>query len=554
MIVTKVYLENFTTYQEQELYIDPALTLIVGANGHGKSSIPKALCWGLYGETPDGSAPETPNKTCKVHIIFRQGGVVWEVRRERLNSKTELKLFKDATNVSGQTTTATQGVIDGLLGSFDQFMATRLFHREFLTKFGTATDKEKKALLENLLGLELFDKARELSKADLTNLGLHLAGNKATLSAAEETAKSCQNRLQKLKNIRDINQIQAELDHARSEFYREEAAEKELREKFRFMTHEFSKIEVELSLITKEIAATQKNLASLNNFRESAHNVKTCPTCGQTLSQQPEVMTSHYDQEISKVSAELKILNDKKKPIANHHRAVSGGLQTIENLLKQFNATEYSKTVTNRAVELSQAQAVDNERSILNSELEEANTKISNLKSHIASLEHQELLLNCVQDVYGVRGARCVALSDALKTLQKEANAVLKELGIALTLTINSTTKQKSGKEIDAVSISVSGAGGGEYKALSSGERSRVDVALLLAISRLRGGFGLIIFDEVMDSLDDSGVDSLSTYLQSLTNNQLIVISHLDTLISMMPRSKIIKAIKVNDVSRIQAI
>jgi DNA repair exonuclease SbcCD ATPase subunit len=78
----------------------------------------------------------------------------------------------------------------------------------------------------------------------------------------------------------------------------------------------------------------------------------------------------------------------------------------------------------------------------------------------------------------------------------------------------------------------VEGAGGGSYKGASAGQRRRIDVALLFALSELavasRGAMpGTLFVDEVFDVLDDEGVESVGAAMQEVAQDRcVLVVTH----------------------------
>jgi DNA repair exonuclease SbcCD ATPase subunit len=86
--------------------------------------------------------------------------------------------------------------------------------------------------------------------------------------------------------------------------------------------------------------------------------------------------------------------------------------------------------------------------------------------------------------------------------------------------------------------VQVIGAGGGQYKGASRGERGLVDLALLMGLGDLQGSPGLVWFDEVFDSLDEDNVDRVAAYLKTLSRDrQVVVVSHADALKARFPAS-----------------
>ena len=70
------------------------------------------------------------------------------------------------------------------------------------------------------------------------------------------------------------------------------------------------------------------------------------------------------------------------------------------------------------------------------------------------------------------------------------------------------------------------------YKALSGGQRRRIDVAILLGLAELARAAShtsrsTVFFDEVFDSLDEEGVSLVSSVIEEMGEERsVVVISH----------------------------
>ncbi|MCM1216767.1 MAG: hypothetical protein NC548_19890 [Lachnospiraceae bacterium] len=143
---------------------------------------------------------------------------------------------------------------------------------------------------------------------------------------------------------------------------------------------------------------------------------------------------------------------------------------------------------------------------------------------------------------YGNRGIKSLLLDDITPYLNRQANRFLHKLSsdhMEIRFTTQSMTK--GGELRDKFSIEVINADGGvSYAANSSGEKKRVDLAINLALqslvsSRSNKKLNLIMLDEILDSLDDAGVEHVMELLQELAQEKssIFVISHNDSIKSV---------------------
>lgn len=191
MKFTGLFIENFLTIGSAKLNIaDKGLVLIQGenqddpsaqSNGAGKSSIPDALCWALYGMTArgvtgDAVVNKTAGKDTLVEVQFIDGDDEYMVVRSRKhathkNSLIFLRKSKDPAyvpnNLSKGTDRETQVLIEQVIGSsYDVFKSSVYAGQEAMPDLPGMTDKQLKLLIEEASGVERLSRAYDLARAE----------------------------------------------------------------------------------------------------------------------------------------------------------------------------------------------------------------------------------------------------------------------------------------------------------------------------------------------------------------------------------------------------
>ncbi|MDJ0270749.1 MAG: AAA family ATPase, partial [Aigarchaeota archaeon] len=95
MIVRELKLRNFISHRDTELKFTEGLTVIVGENGSGKTSILDAISYVLYKEHSRGKDENVINRradSALVYLRFSVGGrdysVEWRIRRRGRSTAT----------------------------------------------------------------------------------------------------------------------------------------------------------------------------------------------------------------------------------------------------------------------------------------------------------------------------------------------------------------------------------------------------------------------------------------------------------------------------------
>ncbi|MCS7206864.1 MAG: SMC family ATPase, partial [Dehalococcoidia bacterium] len=181
----RLQIKNFLSYREP-----PPLDLrgmqvvcLSGNNGHGKSALLDAITWALWGECSRGGGQTNDSLVHRgqadmaVDLEFAQDGRVYRVRRlyqkaggprrasqHRLSLQVQVDpdLWRD---ISGNSVAETQKRITTLLGmDYDAFVHTAYLLQGQADLFSRVAPQERRRLLARILGLDLYEHAREVVK------------------------------------------------------------------------------------------------------------------------------------------------------------------------------------------------------------------------------------------------------------------------------------------------------------------------------------------------------------------------------------------------------
>jgi DNA repair exonuclease SbcCD ATPase subunit len=181
------------------------------------------------------------------------------------------------------------------------------------------------------------------------------------------------------------------------------------------------------------------------------------------------------------------------------------------------------------------------------------------IEKYSIELEYQESerkLCDFWYKAYSNSGIKSLLLDDVTPYLNRQANKYLRRLSsdhMEIVFSTQSTLKSGEVREKFSVGV-INSDGGSSYASNSSGEKKRVDIAINLALqslvsSRSNKKLNLIILDEILDSLDDAGVEHIMSLLQEISNDKssVFVISHNDSIKSVFTNT--ITVVKENGYS-----
>ncbi|NJD59585.1 MAG: SMC family ATPase [Anaerolineae bacterium] len=213
MIPIKLTLTGFLSYRDTtELdFTSFDLACISGQNGAGKSSLLDAITWALFGQARkrDESIVNLQSGAAEVALVFEYESNTYRIQRTLPKGKTtrlEFQILQPADGkwkaLTGETLRNTQEVIEHTLRlDYDTFVNASFFLQGKADQFTQQKASDRKRILGNILGLEVWDVYRErgsrrrrAAEAEIQNLEGRMQEINAELS--EETSRT--DRLQSL--------------------------------------------------------------------------------------------------------------------------------------------------------------------------------------------------------------------------------------------------------------------------------------------------------------------------------------------------------------------
>ena len=599
---------NMFSYGEDVvLKVNERVTQLIGANGHGKSSIPTALEELLYNKNSKGLKKssilnryaKTPKYSGYVNMLV--DGVEYCITKH-VASTTKLTLQKDGVDISGHTTTQTYKLIENILGiDFNTFTKLVYQSTDSSLDFLNATDANRKKFLVSLLGLEEYVEAETTIKEAL----------KETKSAVDKAQAATNTVAEWIRNTNDVPKEIARVDvPAISSSLAEDletkviassnveyhnnivrtnlkaiSQHKKLVEE-RIPEVEFSKpemLEVGEVFQAKKLVVSDLNsdVKSLNKELEKTKAIKEhCHVCNSKLDvgnkeamlEVVNAKLSSLHAKLSEATRELQLVQTQynKLEIAERghksHEQYIKSLKISESALDSTKPTEYLDT-SELSAEISKLRAsIEEEKAAIdlaikhnsvadtqNSEVRYRTKQLAKFKEDMVTLTSNLEEVTVVQaktevlaKALGSKGLIAYKIESMLKTFEELINHYLQILAdgnFALSFSVEDTKL--------ALSVHC-----GEHvvdiKSLSSGEFNKVNTATLLAVRKLmtsisKVDLNLLFLDEVMSVLDLQGRDTLVELLLKEHTLNSIVVSHEYT----HPLASVIKVTKVNNISGI---
>lgn len=546
----KNFLSTGANYTEVELTHSKS-TIILGANGAGKSTILDALTFALFARPfRKINKPQLVNSInqtdCEVEINFDIGKNKYKVIRGIKPAKFEvyqndLMLNQDASTVDQQKHFE-QTILKMNYKSFTQIV---VLGSSTFVPFMRLPLASRREIIEDILDIQIFSTMNVNLKEKTKVISDELKDHEYKLSLIKEKID-----MQK-KFMLDIEKKN-----------KEDIQEKENRKDT--LLHEALDYETEIlnndqtineksSAVsdTKALKATISKVSSLQeklSTKRKSHSKEkkffeendACPTCGQSIEEhfkhekisllsnklaEVEKGVSDLGQQLSDLQSkenifillidEINELNQKNRQLNNEIKSIHRRIEELDNDIRKLRNSDI-----NQREQFSILKSLDEDS-------KQAQKTISETK------EEKDCLATAAQ-LLKDSGIKTRIIKKYLPTMNKLINDYLEKMEFASSFTLDENFEEViKSRYRDEFS----------YESFSEGEKARIDIALLLtwrSVAKLKNSVdtNLLILDEIFDgSLDQSGNSDLGWILQTFDEKtNVFVISHRDNMADKFDR------------------
>jgi exonuclease SbcC len=227
MIPVEIHIEGFLSYQEPVIlnFESFHLACISGANGAGKSSILDAITWVLFGiaRSRNDNIINQNSKNAEVLFDFEYEKQRFRILRSKTLEKSQILEFfffdehdKKFRVLTEHNSTETQKRINSTLRmDYDTFTNASFFLQGKADQFTQLTPGQRKEILSNILGLEIWETYREITKENRHNMDYDLNRIVATLEEIDLEISQEEQIRNHLRTLENELQIKSDLKNSR---------------------------------------------------------------------------------------------------------------------------------------------------------------------------------------------------------------------------------------------------------------------------------------------------------------------------------------------------
>jgi DNA repair exonuclease SbcCD ATPase subunit len=612
-VLKQIEIENFLSIKSAVLPLaGQGVVLVEGvnkdsasanSNGSGKSALFEALLFSLFGKTHRGLVGNDvinrkAGKNCSVRLQLEIDGKQCEIARYRKHSKfgDSLQLEVDRKKRTMMTSLNTQAEIENLVGFKCSSFVSSVYFGQTLAHFSSLTDADQKHILDDLLGFSMFPAYQKTAREGLSKRTLRQSQIASEVLSTEE-------------GIKGIGQRLVDFERAKTE--QQETLEAEIKNIEQQITYKEGKIQdtnQEVLKLNQRIAGEAKKAFEANQLQEQLNKLKyvnqvqteelkrkekqleeyrarmaergfsICPVIKKECPRDKE--KSESDRKVSedlqtsgikdcktKIQENTRQMNTIKEQIvklsvsSDNLPHLEDALSTLHNELSALSSSVLSLKGLLTEKKRKQQEASDLD-ALIDKEIQRlrmAKNKLEKLGTEALVVEAEVERFSFWEKGFSNSGLKSYLLDEFLPILNEQANVFASSLFYdEFKIEFSPQSLLKSGELRERLDIRLYDTEGETtYEASSGGERRRVDVCILLALSELAAGLGrvpnIVVLDEVFDQLDAVGIERVVALLQSdllKERDSIFVITHNPSLSEFFDRR--IRVVKENGFSLLE--
>jgi len=550
MRIQTVEWKNFNSYGNQIQKIEfekdsGDLYLLLGSNGHGKSTISEVITFALYGRIERKNKSDLPNRINKnlwCRIVIRSKNKIVEITRGVSPNLFEVKIdtvtYDTAGNANVQDYLETE-IFDIPYQVFKNIIVLSINDfRSFLTM----STGDKRNIVDRLFGFTIINQMRDQIRSERKDLRDRIKTLGDELNIIQESIESVNQKISTLESSKKEDRLRLI---------------EEYKGKIIDMIEQKRKISDSLALVkTKETEfneairskGTEKEQVSFE-LRNAVNSLKLynnakCPTCNADLNTEDhQHLKSHLEETVRTKQEEYTDIQEEYTDLSSKMSSLSSRIKDMDSSCIKINLLigQY-KNEAERIAKETKEEDMD----YLNEILSENEGKLLERKSSLSSNSTEDTFLDIVEGVLGDDGVKNLAMKTILPTINQSIQNMSKQMHLPYMIKFDEKfdcSIQSLGEEINA-------------RSMSTGERKKADFVIIISLLRLLKirypSLNLLFLDEIFSSVDSGGIYEILKILKDVSVENSLntwVVNHTELPIELF--DKRVEAVKESGFSKL---
>ena len=543
ILFKKIKWKNFLSTGNTPVEIDlikSQLTLMIGANGSGKSTMLDALCFALF------NRPFRQIKKEQIVNTINNGDTVIE-----LEFQIGTKMYKI---IRGIKPTIFEIYCDGVLQNQDassvdyqnvlEDQILRLNYRAFkqIAVLGSSSyqpfmqmrPRHRREVVEEILDIRVLSHMDVLTRNQQTALGKKIVEARHQCDLIESKYELETRHFEELKN-----RSTGDIDIKRNKLQQNDDAKEQYLRKIQKLDTDYKQLEEGIKEKDK-IENKRKQLEKLEtkieqNLNTHEKNLKffeendNCPTCTQ------KIQDDFRDDKINFEKTKLTTLNAGMKELVKELSNVEGKITDLNNISNKMYDINIEMSKLNTSIDEIKkfSDSLHNEILLLEgkeengkdveNQLLELKKQLEETKIELNNISEEKKYIDVIREILSDKGAKAKIIKKYLPIMNTLINQYLQSMDFFVNFHLdeefNETVKSRHRDVFD-------------YNSFSEGEKMRIDLALVFtwrSIAKMKNSANtnLMVLDEIFDSsLDGQGTDDFFKIVRKMEKENIFIISH----------------------------
>ena len=543
IIFKKIKWKNFLSTGNTPVEIDlrkSQLTLMIGANGSGKSTMLDALCFALF------NRPFRQIKKEQIVNTINNGDTVIE-----LEFQVGTKMYKI---IRGIKPTIFEIYCDGVLQNQDassidyqnvlEDQILRLNYRAFkqIAVLGSSSyqpfmqmrPRHRREVVEEILDIRVLSHMDVLTRNQQTALGKKIVEARHQCDLIESKYELETRHFEELKN-----RSTGDIDIKRNKLQQNDDAKEQYLRKIQKLDTDYKQLEEGIKEKDK-IETKRKQLEKLEtkieqNLNTHEKNLKffeendNCPTCTQ------KIQDDFRDDKINFEKTKLTTLNAGMKELVKELSNVEGKITDLNNISNKMYDINIEMSKLNTSIdeikkfsdslhnEILLLEGKEEDGKDVENQLLELKKQLEETKIELNNISEEKKYIDVIREILSDKGAKAKIIKKYLPIMNTLINQYLQSMDFFVNFHLdeefNETVKSRHRDVFD-------------YNSFSEGEKMRIDLALVFtwrSIAKMKNSANtnLMVLDEIFDSsLDGQGTDDFFKIVRKMEKENIFIISH----------------------------
>jgi DNA repair exonuclease SbcCD ATPase subunit len=526
MRIRKLYIRSFKGFGPDPITIEfdnsSELSVVIGLNGSGKTSISHAILFGLYGKNPDGNITDLPNRfhpnKMKVVLDIEVRGS--HIKIERTISNLKVLINGSEWEQAGKAKMQTILENEYYDLPYYAFKNILILSINDFSSYLSMSPSDKRKIFDRVFGFSILNDMRRLNKLKLNEIENQVSNYQAKISQLEKNIDESEKhvdeflKISKEENLSKIDSIKSFLKNSKKNFEKQDTELKNINK----LEEE---IQEQISIYRNKIYEEKSKIKSVEKQQKLYQNDK-CPTCHSDLTTK---FHKNVEKELSdKKEYKLKLLTEffeKIESIESQKKEIQSQKKNIQEQISNINSEIYS--FTRELKKLSDVKNQDLKIDNLKKLIDNFRIEKRTIQTEEQKKSKKEKFFKVVDSILSEDGIKKIAL----KTIIPKLNAHIKNETKNMHLKYGVEFDEHFNAKITHFNQEIS------YRSLSTGERKKFDFVILISILKIikskYSSFNILFLDEIFSSVDSDGRYSILKILKDFTDEyymKAFVINH----------------------------